>query len=184
MERLSMEEHLEQMAKKLEEEHSHITQEYEEWDAVETMNEILAPPKLKRSSNYGLKINKYFITLTSHPEQLDPNQYYKAIVNILKQKLFKTEFGYGCIELTPKTKQPHAHIYMECKAYVRLDKLKRQWKHSSIDIKKVIKDNGIKNYIDKDDGNDELLTYLRNNSCQRTYSLDTLPNKIDENEDK
>lgn len=124
----------------------------------------------KSGSDYSKTGNRYFITLTSHPDQLDPNDYYKAIVKILKQKAFKTTYGYGCIELT-KTGQPHGHIYMECVAFVKLAMLKRQWKHSSIDVKRVKFDNGIKNYINKDIDNEELSEYLKKHDCKRVYEL-------------
>lgn len=126
--------------------------------------------KIKQPSgnDYSKSGNKYFITLSSCPTINDPNVYYQAIQNILKQKCFKSSYGYGCIELTKKG-EPHAHIYMECKAYVKLAKLKRQWKHSSIDVKSIKKDNGIINYIDKDENNKALNDFLEKHDCKRTY---------------
>jgi len=131
-------------------------------------------PKRRRrygACNYTLKINKYFITLTSSSANKDPNKYYKAIKDILKQKALKIEKGFGVIELT-KSANPHAHIYIECKGYCRLAFLKRQWSETSIDIKRVKKDNGIKNYQNKDENNATLLAYLAKYDCPRTYSLE------------
>ena len=131
------------------------------------------PKKRRRygACNYATKINKYFITLTSSSVKKDPNEYYSAIKNIIKQKALKIEYAYGVIELT-KDGKPHAHIYMECCAYCRLAFLKRQWNGSSIDIKRVKKDNGIRNYQNKDKDNEQLLSYLAKYKCPRTYSLE------------
>lgn len=144
---------------------------------IDKMNDRDYPiVKLKKrrrdgTRNYTTKINKYFITLTSSSANKDPNEYYTAIKNILKQKALKITYGYGVIELT-KNANPHAHIYMECKGYCRLAFLKRQWTSTSIDIRRVIKDNGIRNYQNKDENNDKLNTYLSDHQCPRTYSLE------------
>lgn len=113
-------------------------------------------------------IKKYFITLTSGKD--DPHEYMNAIKRILKQKVFKIISGYGCIELTKKG-NPHAHIYIESYTYLDLQKLKRCWEFTSIDKKSVKKDNGIKNYINKDEKNAKLLSYLSSHNCERTFKI-------------
>lgn len=116
--------------------------------------------------------NKYFITLTACPEVTEkPSLLVEAIKKILKQKAFKITYGYGVIELT-KQGMPHAHIYIECKAYIRLQMIKRQWKKSSVDLKRVKKDNGIRDYQDKDRDNKELASFLHKHNLERVIVCD------------
>ncbi len=125
--------------------------------------------KLKKRYNTCLtKINKYFITLTAGAV---PKEYENAISRILKYKKFKIDYGYGVIELT-KSGQPHAHIYLETKEYLRKERVKRIWKKSFIDIKNVKIDNGIKNYCEKDKDNTKLLEFCRLHNIQRLQETD------------
>lgn len=132
---------------------------------------VLKKHSPKRDSNYTDGINKYFITLTKGID--DPKIYLQQIEKLLNYKAFKVEAGYGVVELT-KDGSPHAHIYVECKRYLRKDKIERViWTHSFIDIKNVKKDNGISAYVDKDKDNKDLLEYLADHKCARTYRKGT-----------
>lgn len=111
--------------------------------------------------------NNYFITLTAGGL---PKEYCEAINKILYYKKFKVVSGFGVIELT-KNNEPHAHIYIECKDYVRKERIERIWKKSFSQIKKVKYDNGIRNYCDKDKDNTKLLEFCHYHKIPRIISL-------------
>lgn len=92
------------------------------------------------------KTRNYFITFTSGGTEEEYTELYSKVKNYKKFKITHIE---GVIEYT-KNKMPHLHIYTKGDNYIQLERLKRLWKKSSIDIKPVYKDNGIGDYLSKD----------------------------------
>lgn len=114
------------------------------------------------------KVNKYFITLTAGGKG---KEYIQAIRKILHYKKFSVVNGYGVIELT-KNDEPHAHIYIESKDYIKHERIKRIWKKSYSQIKNVKFDNGIMKYCDKDENNEKLLEYCKKNNIPRVVRFE------------
>lgn len=109
---------------------------------------ILALPRvIEYKKKVKKKIRNYFITFTAGATEED---YKKVYIQVKNYKKFKITHIEGVIEYTKK-KQPHLHIYTKGHNYIQLERLKRLWKKSSIDIKPVFKDNGIGDYLSKDE---------------------------------
>lgn len=138
-----------------------------DWDYIMRMEE-LERPKFKRNTTYSSETSKYFITLTSG-KIISPIPFAESIVRILKQKRLKISDGFGCIELT-KAGKPHAHIYVESTKYISKSDISRIWKEGFIDVRNVKKDNGIRDYTEKDKDNEVLLNYLLEYKCERVYN--------------
>lgn len=97
----------------------------------------------------------YLITLTSHPKT-SVDDYKNAFNRIKKYKKFNIIKIHGVIEYTIN-KRPHAHIYIESTDYIRLERLKRIWKVSNIDLKRAFNEDGLKEYFTKDPNHITLL---------------------------
>lgn len=126
--------------------------------------------KFTNNKDVVTKYKNYFITLTAGGE---PKEYVEALKRILTYKKFKVKYGYGVIELT-KNGEPHAHIYIESEDYIRSERIARIWKRSFFQIKRVYKDNGIRNYCEKDSNNTELLSFCKKNKIPRVINLGDL----------
>lgn len=114
------------------------------------------PKKKKIRKNAQSKIKAVLITFEGHKKETE--DLYKAIYEkLFSLKSLKITHQQGAIEYT-KSGLPHLHMYVESRDYIRLSRLKKLWKYSSIDIKKSFEKQGVIKYINKSENRIKLPT--------------------------
>lgn len=120
---------------------SSLTQEqqFSQWD-----RDIL--PLIVKPNSQKVQLKRYFMTFTRDPSNGTKLAWFDLLMKALRQSVH--QFQSGTIEHMDKN--IHCHAYVTSKYNLSKDRYKLFSKHHSMNIKKVNHDNGVVNYMTKE----------------------------------